>query len=101
MTAFLHFICLFSEKPYYFGNPLNSLGDYLQTGAHKTYIEYSNKLPIGHLEAFYIFVRKVITPDVNIRLQIWRPGNLYKLVWEKHIFVPNDLVKDDGTLIKV
>ena len=82
-----------------YGNNVTNRGEYLPSGADKSWIDYGNGdrttyLPAGHLIMFYVFVNNISTfgkPDAYIRLQIWREtdGSIYEnlLVWERRVRV--------------
>ena len=81
-----------------YGNNVTDRGDYLTSGAVKSWINYGNgngdMLPAGKLIMFYLFVNNISTfgkPAAFIRLQIWREtdGAIYEnlLVWERRVQV--------------
>ena len=83
-----------------YGNHVTNRGDYLPSGADKSWIDYGtingngNTLPAGHLTMFYLFVNKISTfgkPSAYIRLQIWRDTDVTNyenlLVWERRVQV--------------
>ena len=83
-----------------YGNNVTNRGDYLPSGADKSWIDYGsisgngNTLPAGHLTMFYLFVHNISTfgkPSAYIRLQIWRDTDATNyenlLVWERRVQV--------------
>ena len=93
---------LLSSEANLFGNDVTFRGEYLQSGAMKTYIVGDTPLHEGLLGGFIIFIHKY-EAVTDHRLQIWRPQNdsvgIFLLVWEIPVAISR--VQPYGTIKNV